>query len=187
MLELSPSMTLFILWLRLLQLWPLGALSDDFCVPLTYLHLRVCVHACVCVCVCVCVLSTSLLSGTIKHSRLILYISRPVLCVLVAKSCLTLCNPMDCSPPGSSVHGIFWTRILEWVAIPFSRGSSWPKDRTWSPALQAASLPLSHQRRRPRISSHFSKESWFLLHEKCSQKPRSGGWECLLWLRCSCF
>ena len=36
----------------------------------------------------------------------------------------TLCNPMDCSPPGSSVHGILQARILEWVAIPFSRGSS---------------------------------------------------------------
>ena len=38
--------------------------------------------------------------------------------------CLTLCDPMDCSPPGSSVHGILQARILEWVAIPFSRGSS---------------------------------------------------------------
>ena len=36
----------------------------------------------------------------------------------------TLCNPMDCSPPGSSAHGILYTRILEWVAIPVSRGSS---------------------------------------------------------------
>ena len=50
--------------------------------------------------------------------------------VLVAQSCLTLCNPMDCSPPGSSVHGISQARILEWVAMPFSRGSSWPRDRT---------------------------------------------------------
>ena len=48
-----------------------------------------------------------------------------------AQSCLTLCNPMDCSPPGSSVHGIFQARILEWIAIPFSRGSSQPKDWTW--------------------------------------------------------
>ena len=44
-------------------------------------------------------------------------------CCLVAKSCLTLCDPMDCSLPGSSVHGISQTRILEWVAIPFSKGS----------------------------------------------------------------
>ena len=42
----------------------------------------------------------------------------------------TLCNPMDCSPPSSSVHGIFQARILEWVAISFSRGSSWPRDQT---------------------------------------------------------
>ena len=43
-------------------------------------------------------------------------------------SCLTFCDPMDCSLPGSSVHGILQARILEWVAIPFSRGSSQPRD-----------------------------------------------------------
>ena len=48
----------------------------------------------------------------------------------VAKSCLTPCNPMDYSPPGSSVQEILQARILEWVAIPFSRGSSRPRDRT---------------------------------------------------------
>ena len=52
-------------------------------------------------------------------------------CVLVAQSCLTLCKSMDCSPPGSSVYGILQARILEWVAIPFSRGSSWTRDQTW--------------------------------------------------------
>ena len=46
------------------------------------------------------------------------------------KSCPPLCNPMDCSPPGSSVYGISQTRILEWVAIPISRSSSWPRDGT---------------------------------------------------------
>ena len=46
-----------------------------------------------------------------------------VRCVLVAQSCLALSDPMDC-PPGSSVHGILQARILEWVAILFSRGSS---------------------------------------------------------------
>ena len=51
-------------------------------------------------------------------------------CVLVAQLCPTLCNPMDCRPPGSSVCGILQTRILEWAAIPFSRGSSQPKDQT---------------------------------------------------------
>ena len=48
----------------------------------------------------------------------------------VAQSCLTLCDPMDCSLPGSSLHGILQARIQEWVAISFSRGSSRPRDRT---------------------------------------------------------
>ena len=47
------------------------------------------------------------------------------LCVLVTQVCLTLFNPMDCSPPGFSVHGIFQARILEWVAISFSNYCSW--------------------------------------------------------------
>ena len=47
-----------------------------------------------------------------------------------AQSCPALCDPMDCNLPGSSVHGIFQARILEWVTISFSRGSSQPKDRT---------------------------------------------------------
>ena len=51
--------------------------------------------------------------------------------VLVTQSCPTLCNSINCSPPGSSVHGIFQARILEWVAISFSRGSSQPRDQIW--------------------------------------------------------
>ena len=51
--------------------------------------------------------------------------------VLVTQSCLTLCHPMECSLPGSSVHGISQARILEWIAIPFSRGSFQPRDQTW--------------------------------------------------------
>ena len=49
----------------------------------------------------------------------------------VVQSCPTLCDPVVCSPPGSSIHGILQARILEWVVIPFSRGSSPPRDRTW--------------------------------------------------------
>ena len=63
---------------------------------------------CVSVCVCVCARA---------HAK-----SLP--------SCLTLCHPMDCSLPDPSVHGILQARILEWVAIPSSRGSSWPRDQT---------------------------------------------------------
>ena len=48
----------------------------------------------------------------------------------VALSCPTLCDPMDYSPPGSSVHGIFQARTLEWIAVSFSRGSSSPRNRT---------------------------------------------------------
>ena len=62
------------------------------------------------------------------------------------QSCLTLCNRMDCSPPGSSVHGILQARILEWIAMPFSRGSSWPRGWTCVSCLlhwQGGSLPLA--------------------------------------------
>ena len=48
--------------------------------------------------------------------------------VKVAQSCPILCDPMDCSLPGSFVHGILQARILEWIAVPFSRGSSRPRD-----------------------------------------------------------
>ena len=51
--------------------------------------------------------------------------------VKVAYFCPTLCDPKDCSPLGSTVHGILQARILEWVAIPFSRGSSQSRDQTW--------------------------------------------------------
>ena len=53
----------------------------------------------------------------------------------VAQSCLTLCYPMDCSPPGSSVRGISPARLPEWVSISFSRRSSWSRDRTWVPCI----------------------------------------------------
>ena len=51
--------------------------------------------------------------------------------VLVTQSCLTLCDYMDCNLPGSSVHGIFQARVLEWIAILFFRGSFWLRDQTW--------------------------------------------------------
>ena len=55
--------------------------------------------------------------------------------VLVTQSCLTLCDPMDYSPPGPSVHGILQARTLEWVAIVFSRGSSQLRDQTQDPCI----------------------------------------------------
>ena len=66
------------------------------------------------------------------HTHMYIYIHIHICGVdgLVTKSCLTLWDPVDCSPPGSSLHWIFQARILEWVAIPYSRGSSWPRDWT---------------------------------------------------------
>ena len=82
----------------------------------------------VCMCVCVCVHACA-------H-----------VCVVVAQSCPTLCNPMDCSSPGSSAHGILQVRILEWVVIPFSRGSSQPRDWTWVSCIAGRFFTiLSHQ------------------------------------------
>ena len=60
---------------------------------------------------------------------------------LIAQSCLTLYDPMDCSPPGSPVRGILQARILEKVGMPSSKGSFWSRHRTQSPALQVDSLP----------------------------------------------
>ena len=61
--------------------------------------------------------------------------------MLVVQLCPTLCDPMDCSLPGSSVHEIHQARILEWVAVPFSRGSSRPRDRTWVSCIIGTFLP----------------------------------------------
>ena len=55
----------------------------------------------------------------------------------VAQSCPTLYDLIDCSLPGSSVHGIFQAHVLEWVAISFARGFSWPRDRTWVSRMAA--------------------------------------------------
>ena len=79
-------------------MWPCH--EKDWDVQDTFRARRACVHMCVCVRMCV----------------------RVCVCVC-AQSCPTLYNPMDCSPPGSSVHGILQARILEWIAIPFSSGS----------------------------------------------------------------
>ena len=60
--------------------------------------------------------------------------------VLVVESCLALCDPMDCSPPGFSFRGILHARILEWVAMPSSRGSSQTRDRSCLGSLASPAL-----------------------------------------------
>ena len=61
---------------------------------------------------------------------------------LVAQSCLTLFDPLDCSPPGSSVHGNLQARILQWIATPFPRGSSQSRSRTWVSCLAGWSFTI---------------------------------------------
>ena len=69
-------------------------------------------------------------------------------CCLVAESCPTLCGLMDCSPTGSSVRAISQARILKQVAISFSRGSSWPRDRT-----RVSSVPCTGRWVQPRCAA----------------------------------
>ena len=66
---------------------------------------------------------------------------------MLLHSCLTPWDPMDCSPPGSSVHGISQARILEWVAMPSSGGSSRPRDRTWVSFIPCTGRGVLHHQR----------------------------------------
>ena len=111
------------------------------CVPVcVYMYSSLYVCACVCVCVYIYIYSSLHVCACVcVYIYIAVYMCVPVcvyiyiyscpylvsfpLCVF-AQSSLTLCNTMDCSPPGSSVHGIFQARILEWGAISFSRDSS---------------------------------------------------------------
>ena len=71
--------------------------------------------------------------------------------MLVAQSCPTLCDPMGCSLPGSSIHGILQARILEWVAFPFSRGSSQAKDWTQVSWIAGRSFTVWATREAPHL------------------------------------
>ena len=89
-----------------------------------------------------------------------------------AQSCPTLCDPVDCSLPGSSVHAIFQARVLEWGAISFSRASSWPRDQTQVSRIAGRGFTLwaireaqpekdtcNSSLHQLRLSSHSSKHS----------------------------
>ena len=79
----------------------------------------------------------------------------------VAQSCPTLCNPMDCSLPGFSVHGIFQARVLEWAAISFSRGSSQPRDQTLVSCIASRRFTVWATRE---VSPAQSNYKWHFLH-----------------------
>ena len=80
--------------------------------------------------------------------------------MLAAQSRPTLCNPMDCSLPGSSVHGMLQARILEWVAMPLSKGSSSPWDRTWISHIVGRFLPSEPPGKPP----HEGRQSQIILN-----------------------
>ena len=104
-----------------------------------------------------------------------------------SRSVMIDCDPMDCSLPGSSVHGIFKARVLEWVAISFSRGSSQPRDQTWvSQVVGRRFYCLSHQGTEWLIECFFFK--WFLVIcvcslEKCLFKSFAYFWMGCLFLK----
>ena len=110
-------------------------------------HYQLCVCVCVCVSVCVC---------------------------SVVQSCLTLCDPMDCSSPGCTVHGNFLARILEWIAISYSRGFSWPRDQTVSLAYSAlAGRPFT------------TRTTWEAPHNQLHHHRQKRHPLTFIWMKCS--
>ena len=77
--------------------------------------------------------------------------------VLFALSCLTLCDSMDCSPPGASVHGVSQARTLEWVAIPFSSGSSQARDQTHVSCIAGGFFTIWDTRETPAATAAAAK------------------------------
>ena len=92
--------------------------------------------------------------------------------VLVAQSCLTLCDPMDCSPPGSSIHGILQTRILEWVAISFSTGSHYLLSLVTMDEM--ASTHFLNEKSRFQVSPAFKGEVKSLEWNQNREEPTRG-------------
>ena len=90
-------------------------------------------------------------------------------CVLSDFSHVWLCNPMACSPPAFFVHGILQARILKWVALPFSRGSSWPRDQTQVSRIAGGFFTVWATREAQEIGAHVS----FLIVVLSGYMPRS--------------
>jgi len=101
---------------------------------------------------------------------------------LVTQSCLTLCDPMNCSLPGPSVHGILQARILEWVAISFSRGSSWFRDWTWVSCIAGRLLTTWATREALRLAPPklsqliFHSSIMFLTGTTCCETTHANGY-----------
>ena len=128
------------------------------------------------------VLPARYFSGCLKHPKCV-YLSLEAhlrgrqwiwwpfcLLLLVAQSCPTLCDLRDCSPPGSSVHGILQARILEWVAIPFCRGSSWPTDWTSVSSIVGRFFTVRDTRKAP-LNAFIRKTAFPESHMTHSSPP----------------
>ena len=88
--------------------------------------------------------------------------------VLIAQSYLPPCSPIDCSPPGSSVHGILQARILEWVAMSFSRGSSWPRDWTQVSHITSRFFPVWATGEAPFLGIYSKDKKTLIWKDTCS-------------------
>ena len=95
-----------------------------------------------------------------------------VLCLVVQLS-PTLCDPMDCSPPGSSVHEISQASILEWVASPFSSGSSWPRNQTRVSCIAGGFFIIWATKEAPLCTTQLQPESLRPVNVTCDISWRS--------------
>ena len=97
------------------------------------------------------------------HLRFLSFWRNACVCVLLTQSCSIFCDPKDCSPPNSLVHGILQAKILEWATMTFSKGSSQPRDQTQVLCFSAAAL-LSELPWKPiQLLSPFLINYFFLL------------------------
>ena len=96
-----------------------------------------------------------------------------------AQSCLTLCDPMDCSPPGSSIHEIILARILERVAMPSSRGSSRSKDRTHTSCIAGRLYTIEPPGQLQRLED---VQGELKIEEKCTERTESS-WKLIFKVR----
>ena len=94
----------------------------------------------------------------------------------VIQSHPALWDPMDCSPLGSSVHGILQARILEWVAIPFSRGASWPRNRTWGSCITGKFFTIWATREAKGEKKRLQDQNW----DKFVEANFASMWKCFL-------
>ena len=105
-----------------------------------------------------------------KKKKVVMYscLTKPESESEVAWSCPAPCDPMDCSLPGFSVHGIFQARVLEWVATPFSRGSSQPRDRTQVSRIAGRRFTLWATREAPYLAQSLTWSRHLIKKKKSS-------------------